>query len=116
MQSLILASVPQSLGYVRNNGLASPGLPSNRDILRYEDMKFSHEIYDTPAGLASSGYNLLWPLWYSGFMELATEDASMYCADCLEKIGNDMGIAQAFILAQTIRTKTEPNVWSQDFG
>lgn len=108
MQAEILASVPQSLGYVRNTGLAEPS--------QHETMIYSHEIYDTPVSPSSSGYNLLWPLWYAGFMDLATEDAKSYCIDSLERIGNNMGIGQAHMLAQIIRTKQEPKVWSEDTG
>ena len=73
-----------------------------------------HTFIVSPSSLSSAGYTLLWPLWFAGFMDLTTKNVQAYCIKHLEKIGQNMGIQQAFILAKLVETKTEPEIWIQD--
>ena len=102
MQAEILASVPQHLGYVKQNSSLDD---TNTKV---------YSITDVPTARAFSGYFLLWPLWVAGTNNLRTEEAQVYCARNLRRIGSNMGIQQAFLLADAVDNKTEIGVWSED--
>ena len=69
-------------------------------------------LSDVPTVRASGGYNLLWPLWFAGAMDLATEEIRAYSMKSLKRIGNDMGIRQALMLAKIIENKGEVEAWN----
>ncbi|KAF2479730.1 hypothetical protein BDY17DRAFT_304509 [Neohortaea acidophila] len=163
MQSDILSSVPQALGYVRKTSVWREATPESGVPASFEpvfspayfpplsspepivssiaaicsatpsssssssssfssfiygsppaDNARTHVLTKSPSGPSSNAFALLWPLWYTGFMELATDDVRKYVMGNLRRIGNEMGIQQAFVLARTIETKTEPKVWQED--
>jgi hypothetical protein len=72
-----------------------------------------HELVKMPDIRASGGYNLMWPLWLAGAMDLGTEDMQLYAIKSMRRIGQEMGIRQAFMLAQVIESKAEIDVWQQ---
>jgi hypothetical protein len=59
----------------------------------------------------SSGYFLLWPLWFAGIVDIADEPVRQFVIKNLKSIGLDMGIQQALILAATIESRTEIDAW-----
>ena len=72
-----------------------------------------HVISDVPEPIASGGYNLIWPLWFVGAMDMSTEEIQLYAIKNLRRIGDVMGIQQAFLLAKVIETKAEMEVWNE---
>lgn len=121
MQADILATVPQSLGYIRtvriSDETSSIGSFSNSSSPSSDGEMTTHIISSTPNGPRSGGYSLLWPLWYAGFIDLASEDVKEYCITNLRRVGEDMGIQQANVLAKVIEKNREPKVWSKgDLG
>lgn len=72
-----------------------------------------HELVKMPDIRASGGYNLMWPLWLAGAMDVVTEDMQLYAIKSMRRIGREMGIRQAFMLAQVIESKAEIDVRQQ---
>ena len=54
---------------------------------------------------ASGGYNLMWPLWLAGSMDVTTEEVKAYAVKVMHHIGREMGIQTAFMLAHVIDNK-----------
>ena len=72
-----------------------------------------YELAEVPDVRASGGYNLMWPLWLAGAMDLVTEEAQVYAAKSLRRIGQEMGIQQANMLAQIVESKSLIEVWEE---
>ena len=96
MQADILASVPQHLGATP----CPPSTPSaannppqiNDQLLPWSNFPERNE--DTfPVVRASGSYFLLWPLWFAGVMDVATEPVRIFAIRNLKFIGNMMGVS-----------------------
>jgi len=72
-----------------------------------------YELAEVPDVRASGGYNLMWPLWLAGAMDLVTEEAQVYVARSLRRIGQEMGIQQAHMLATIVENQAEIEVWEE---
>jgi hypothetical protein len=98
MQAGILASVPQHLGYVSR-------------VDRYPESQPSMGPWKPdrgPSGMPmrmSGPYFILWPLWYAGIMDIATDATRRYVTYNLKLIGEELGIQQASFLADLIEKK-----------
>jgi hypothetical protein len=97
LQADILATVPQHLGlfprpevFSENDFSMAKGLkPKPRDHMK--------DVLSVPM---SSGHFLVWPLWFAGVMDNATEPIRQFVVKNLKFIGLDMGIKQALVLAK----------------
>ena len=91
MQAEIFATVPQHLGYASSN---ANGIFDSSATGRGQSM------------IRLSGpYFLIWPLLLTGIMDVTTQEAKEFALRNLRKIGDEMGIQLAFLLAKVIETK-----------
>jgi hypothetical protein len=132
LQAEILASVPQHIGYVMKFHPSSHRRSplANADPVLYNDPSISStfwspcldspslrpkgESQQRPILRASGGYFLLWPLFVAGSMDLFTEETRHWAIKALEFVGRSMGIQNAFVLANAMRTKESIEVWRED--
>ena len=70
-----------------------------------------YELAEVPDIRASGGFNLMWPLWLAGAMDLVTDEAQRYAAKSLRRIGQEMGIRQAHMLATMVENKSDIEAW-----
>jgi hypothetical protein len=98
LQADILATVPQHLGYTSwhqrippSSSLDQPWKPS-RDPAN-------------PLMHMSGPYFVLWPLWYAGIMDIASEATQRYVVRNLLLVGRELGLQQAVVLADVIQNK-----------
>ncbi|KAL2068906.1 hypothetical protein VTL71DRAFT_15244 [Oculimacula yallundae] len=101
LQSDILYSVPQHLNIFpepagfRDHGIASIGL---------------HKVMEEFAGVRmSGGAFLIWPLWFVGIADTATEDMKSFVVRNLDNIAVTMGIQQAGLLARNVEDQSQIN-------
>ncbi|MCJ1390213.1 hypothetical protein MMC18_003071 [Xylographa bjoerkii] len=129
LQSDILASIPQHLGYVSkpdtqpsqdtSNGLddTSLSLPkilwsnfSNKHPYPYPATSSpSSSPHHLPLLRMTDGYALLWPLYLAGIMDIATEPAQRWVVETLRSIARSTGTQQAFVLADMVEQKITLN-------
>ena len=135
LQADIMASVPQHLGCVKRTGAwrapeegkfptdteLGSGFPStppttpSMDELMFEVSQYpksSKPMMYFSEGRASGGFNILWPLFLAGTMDVATEESRSYCIKSLRRIGEDMGINQALVVARIIESRTQVEAWN----
>lgn len=77
------------------------------------DIVGMRKINDVPAIRPSTGFMPLWPLWFAGYMDLATEEVQTYCISNLRRIGRDVGLYQAFLLAKVLEDRATIKVWDE---
>jgi hypothetical protein len=53
----------------------------------------------------SGSYFVLWPLWYAGIMDIASEATQRYVVRNLLLIGRELGLQLALVLADVIQNK-----------
>ena len=122
--SALNRSTPDSFGMtaspeVNNFGLQSPAMeyspPSeiNGFSPKAATPSSTHELVKVSDVRASGGYNLMWPLWLAGAMDVATEDMRSYAIKSMRRIGQELGIRQAFMLAEVIESKGDVDAWQQ---
>jgi hypothetical protein len=131
LQSDILASVPQHLGYTPNHNISSSAvITTASDSPRSLNHHFLWSNFRgrrlmpfrTPtrpsSGLPliriSGGSSFCWSLYVAGAMGVTTEATQKYVIDNLRRIGSDMGIQQALILAGALERKIAQNSISKD--
>jgi hypothetical protein len=100
LQADILATVPQHLGYASWNHRTPP--PSATD----SPWKPSRDPTN-PLMHMSGSYFVLWPLWYAGIMDIASEATQRYVVRNLLLIGRELGLQQALFLADVIQNKRD---------
>ena len=88
-------------------------VPQHLYDLKMPDIRASGADFKMTDVRASGGYNLMWPLWLAGVMDVGTEDMRLYAIKSMRRIGQEMGIRQAFMLAEVIENKAEIDVWQQ---
>ncbi|KAH7336400.1 hypothetical protein BKA65DRAFT_33436 [Rhexocercosporidium sp. MPI-PUGE-AT-0058] len=106
LQADILYSVPQHLNIFpepagsRDHGIASVRL---------------HKVMEEFAGVRmSGGAFLIWPLWFVGVVDMATEEMKGFVVRNLNNIAVTMGIQQAAVLARIVEEQIEINEWKQE--
>ncbi|KAL3462962.1 hypothetical protein BJX64DRAFT_136195 [Aspergillus heterothallicus] len=73
-----------------------------------------------PRARAFSVYSMIWPLWYILSSGLATPEQGEKLRSCLARIGSDLGIRLALVLAEnaaeqrTAPARTAPGSWASD--
>ena len=99
MQSDILASVPQHVGYCPVS--AKPGPWSQFGSLRHDLAAPDHTTYSLPMIRLSGGYALLWPLHLVGVLNISAGVRERVISN-LQMLGRTMGVQQALILAERL--------------
>ncbi len=108
MQSEIIASVPQHLGYASTktkSGLASdhffPWSHFNSRIAsQYRSLK--SKSAGPPMIRLFGGYTLPWTVYLAGAVDVANEPVQKWAVGTLQRIGRTMGIQQALVLADRL--------------
>lgn len=117
LQADILATIPQHLGFVsRSTPLfqSKASLDNDLSLSKFFWTKFKDYPDDIQSMRMSGGYFLVWPLWFAGVMDIATEPIRQFVIKNLKSIGLNMGIQQALMLAATIESRTEIDAWKTD--
>ena len=108
MQSDIIASVPQHLGYAPTKSTSAP--TSEHSFPWSHFNKRLPTSQQTP-GLDSAGppmirvfggYTLPWALYIAGAIDIATEPVRLWIIETLQRMGRSMGIQQAIVLADKL--------------
>ncbi|PVH88699.1 hypothetical protein DL98DRAFT_402566 [Cadophora sp. DSE1049] len=106
LQADILYSVPQHLNIFpeplgfRDHGIASIRL---------------HKLMDEFSAVRMSGGSfLIWPLWFVGIVDVATEEMKGFVVRNLKNIAVTMGIQQAAVLAKVVEGQIEIKEWKQE--
>lgn len=107
IQAGVLASVPQHLGLVTQPDSTEPSGP----ISQFYRNPLSEDGQRTSEARASGGLNLMWPLFYAGTMDCSTQDVRTYATENLRRIGEDLGIRQALVLARVCESMTDIEAW-----
>ena len=108
LQSDIIASVPQHLGYASTK--STPGGSSGHSFpwthFHSRTITSLHSSKSTPADPPMirmfGGYTLPWALYHAGAVDIATEPVQKWVIGTLQRIGRSMGIQQAIVLANTL--------------
>lgn len=112
LQSDIIASVPQHLGFATTTSSLSNGEPAftfpwshfkTRAVIPF------HSLTPNPAAppmiRVFGGYSLPWALYVVGDNDVATVPVRKWVMGTLKRIGRSMGIAQAMVLADNLKAK-----------
>jgi hypothetical protein len=58
-------------------------------------------------GRMSGGTFLIWPLWFAGGMDVATEEVRQFVIMTLKSVGDYMGIRLANVLANSVKGNSD---------
>jgi hypothetical protein len=64
----------------------------------------------------SGGAFLIWPLWFAGIMDIATDEVRVFVVRNLRGISENMGVRQAAVLADLVEKKLSIGVWREEDG
>ncbi|KAL3418076.1 hypothetical protein PVAG01_09791 [Phlyctema vagabunda] len=131
LQAEILASVPQHLGYISTvekprlafdptRSINPPSIEKAFSTLQHvwsagneeTSSRQNNNPHSLPAIRASAGIFLMWPLWFAGIIDVATEEVRDFVIRNLKLIGTKMGVQQANMLADLVKGRQEIEVWS----
>ncbi|KAF6221981.1 hypothetical protein HO133_001949 [Letharia lupina] len=111
VQSNIIASVPQHLGYSPTkstsggvSGHSFPWSPFNSRVATPLHSLKSNSA-DPPMIRSLGGYGLPWAIYLAGSVDIATEPVQKWAIGTLQRIGRSMGIQQAIVLADKLNKK-----------
>ena len=108
LQSEIIASVPQHLGYLskKSNSSAAPSHNFLWSHFKYRASNPFHSFNttpnDSPMIRAMGGYPLPWALYLVGAVDIATRPVQDWVICTLHEIGRSMGVQQAVALADRL--------------
>ena len=108
LQSDIIASVPQHLGYApgrsTSGGASGHSFPWSHFNSRVVSSVHSpkSDSAGPPTIRAFGGYALPWALYLAGAVDVATEPIKKWVVETLQRIGRSMGIQQAIVLADRL--------------
>lgn len=109
LQSDILASVPQHIGYFSRTQLDEFSEPRKSLWSNFEHICHDPILCATPSSAPtlpeiriSGGYTLLWHVWVAGQSRITTPEARQWIVAILRKIGFSTGVRQASVLADLI--------------
>ena len=108
LQSEIIASVPQHLGYVskKSNSSAAPSHNFLWSHFKYRASNPFHSFNKTPNESpmirAMGGYPLPWAIYLVGAVDIATRPVQDWVIRILHEIGRSMGVQQAVALADRL--------------
>jgi hypothetical protein len=98
LQADILHSVPQHLGK-----FSKPNVRSDTSTLVSRNIGGG----DFTNGHMSGGTFLIWPLWFAGVMDIATEEVKEFVIMTLKSVGDYMGIRLANVLANSVKANSD---------
>ena len=106
LQADILYSVPQHLNiFPEPAGFRDHGVASMR----------LHKLMDEFSAVRMSGGSfLIWPLWFVGIVDVATDEMKGFVVRNLKNIAATMGIQQAAVLAKVVEDQSEIKEWKQE--
>ena len=99
MQADILASVPQHLGFTSRSppspsAVTNPAQSSDMAATIFPWTNFNESNEEKfPVVRASGPYFLLWPLWFAGVMDVATDPIREFAIRNLRFVGRTMGVS-----------------------
>ena len=111
LQSDIIASVPQHLGYPPTESTPGGILGHNFPWTHFNSRTATplNSSKSKSAGLPMvrnlGGYTLPWALYVAGDVDIATEPVQEWIIGTLQSIGQSMGIQQAIVLAEILKRK-----------
>lgn len=119
LQSDIIASVPQHLGYAatttKNKKSSSGGMVRGHHRFPWSNFNnctaatsprsLKSQSAATPMIRAFGGYTLPWAIFQAGDVDIATEPIQKWVIGTLQTIGRSMGIQQAIVLADKLEKK-----------
>jgi hypothetical protein len=104
----ILSSIPQHLIPLTTSSKTFPDLsPKSID----PDYGYHYADGNFPVIRMYGASFLVWPLWFTGVMDVSTEEVRTFVVRNLRSIGDTMGINQAHILAAVLEARSEMNVF-----
>ena len=108
LQSEVIASVPQHLGYVSTKSL-SGAAPSHSFLWSHFKHRTSNPFHsfdttpnESPMIRLMGGYPLPWALYLVGAIDIATRPVTDWVIRTLHEIGRSMGLQQAVALADRL--------------
>ena len=110
LQSDIIASVPQHLGYAPTSPKSGKASGHNFPWSNFNSRAVTpvQSIKSTSVGppmiRAFGGYTLPWAIYLAGSVDIATEPIQKWAIETLQRIGRSMGIQQAIVLADKLST------------
>ncbi|CAD6445440.1 e6c83758-c103-4d61-bf07-34e01271705b [Sclerotinia trifoliorum] len=115
LQSDILASIPQHIGYCTSTPHAHPQPhrnphPQNLNTNFPSSLSSPHSE-KFPTLRFSGGYFLIWPLFLVGISRVSTKEVRAFCVRTLKIVGLHMGIQHAFLLARIMEGEVRVTVW-----
>jgi hypothetical protein len=97
MQADILHSVPQHLGK-----FPKPSMRSDTSTLVSRNI-----VGGDFTSRMSGGTFLIWPLWFAGVLDIATEEVKQFVIMTLKSVGDSMGIRLANVLADSAKANSD---------
>ena len=74
-----------------------------------------HKLMDEFSAVRMSGGSfLIWPLWFVGIVDVATDEMKGFVVRNLKNIAATMGIQQAAVLAKVVEDQSEIKEWKQE--
>jgi hypothetical protein len=98
LQADILHSVPQHLGKFPKPSMRSDTSTSLSKTIGRGG--FTN-------GRMSGGTFLIWPLWFAGVMDVATEEVRQFVVTNLKSVGDYLGIRLANVLADSVKVNSD---------
>ena len=109
LQSDIIASVPQHLGY-GSTKCTSAGTTDHIFPWSHFDKRAGNSVgaaksdsAGPPMIRAFGGYTLPWTIYLAGTVDIATQPVRQWIIETLERMGQLMGVQQAIVLANRLR-------------
>ena len=112
VQDEILYSIPQHLGAVPEE----PGHPDTARALNDDSLArsvwidFRAGVDERPLARISGALFLIWPMWFVGVNDTASEEIRRFVVRNLRLVGDKMGIQQAYLLAMSVEQQIDIEV------
>lgn len=109
VQEDILYSVPQHTDAIPHNGEDSDVGANTSVRTVWSDFR-DHPNDERPLAKISGALFLIWPLWFVGINDTASDEIKKFVARNLRMVGDRMGINQAYLLADAVESQIELDV------
>ncbi|OBT67350.1 hypothetical protein VE03_02998 [Pseudogymnoascus sp. 23342-1-I1] len=107
-QEEILYSVPQHTDAIYESGGGAVGADSPVRTV-WSDFR-DHPEEERPLAKISGALLLIWPLWFVGINDTASDEIRRFVVRNLRIVGDRMGIKQAYLLASAVESRIELSV------
>lgn len=108
IQDEILYSVPQHTGATpeHTDSIIRASIPVRTVWSDFRD----HPDHERPLAKISGALFLIWPLWFVGINDTASDEIKRFVVRHLRMVGDRMGIKQAYMLADAVESQIELSV------